>query len=210
MTIYGNFRKATDELQRLIHENGNRVAKTLELTNVHYLVANPHLQDLTPHQPWAGKEFEERVSYEPRNPGDAWKELPEVWKPMMEDHKGPDGLIYKAFSYTYSERMAFQLAAVLYELKNNSDSREAFLGVWNSPVDSQRLSFRRVPCSLGYQFLVRGGSLNLTYLQRSCNFPKHFQDDCYLALKLQIWMGEKLNTPIGTFSHWIGSLHVFV
>ncbi len=208
--IYGDFKIATLELEQSLNTKGSRVANTIELTNIAYSVSSPHLEDLTPHQPWANKEFEDRVFTEIRNPGKAWEELPGVWKPMMEDHKGPGGLIYKAFSYTYNERMLHQLGDILQELRNNPGSREAYLSVWNSTVDPKRLSRRRVPCTLGYQLLIRDEGLLMTYIQRSCNFPKHYQDDVYLARKLQEWMAGKLMIAPGSFSHWVGSLHKFV
>jgi len=200
--IFNSFMEATKVLERRIQEHGDKVANTLELVNVYYTVTHPNLNDLNPHQPWANTEFEDRISYEPRNPGNAWKELPEVWEPMMEGDRH--------YSYTYSERMAYQLGDVLHELKNNPSSREAYLAIWNSTLDPFRLSRRRVPCTLGYQFLTRDGELLMTYIQRSCNFPKHYQDDVFLARKLQEWVAEKLMIAPGSFSHWIGSLHKFV
>lgn len=208
--IFGSFLEASSTLERKIQRDRDRVANTLELANVYYTVTRPNPNDLNPHQPWADIEFEDRISYEPRNPGNAWKELPEIWEPMMEDQKMGAGLITRRFSYTYSERMAFQLEDVLHELRENPSSREAYLAIWNPALDPFRLSRRRVPCTLGYQFLTRGGELLMTYIQRSCNFSKHYQDDVYLARKLQEWIAEKLTITPGSFSHWIGSLHYFI
>ncbi|GAJ06654.1 unnamed protein product, partial [marine sediment metagenome] len=81
---FKSFMEATRELERRVHEDGDKVANTLELVNVYYTVTHPNLNDLNSHQPWANIEFEDRISFEPRNPGNAWKELPEVWEPMME------------------------------------------------------------------------------------------------------------------------------
>lgn len=208
--IFSDFKEATQELEEEIKENGDQVANTIELINIMYSVLKPKLEDLNPHQPWANAEFEDRISLEPRNPGNAWKELPEVWEPMIENQKLEAGLITRRFSYTYSERLTYQLMEALEELRSNPNSREAYLSIWNSTVDPFRLSRRRVPCTLGYQFFIREGKLHLIYLQRSCNFPKHFQDDIYLARKLQEWVADKLEIPPGSFSHWIGSLHIFI
>ena len=207
--IYNDFSETTKSLMENLETLGGQVANTKEITNVTYTVLSPRLEDLQPHQPWADIEFDDRISMESRNPGNAWKELPEVWKPMAEEHKGTSGLIYHHFSYTYSERMTYQLGAIIDELRRNPNSREAYLAIWNPVLDPHRLSRRRVPCTLGYQFLIRGGKLNLVYLQRSCNFHKHFQDDVYLAHMLQVWMASRLEIPTGSFSHWIGSLHIF-
>lgn len=208
--VYQDFEEATRYLKEWIEKGGKQVDNTLEVTNVAYTIFTPLLTHLNPHQPWADIEFEDRVSlWAPQNPGRAWKELPEVWEPMMEEHPLFGGATLKNFSYTYSERMAYQLHDVLQELKRSHSTREAYLAIWNPALDPFRLSRRRVPCTLGYQFLIRRGLLHLTYLQRSCNFLKHYQDDVYLAHRLQLWVADKLELQCGEFSHWIGSLHIF-
>lgn len=207
---YGNFKDATEALTSRLEVEGVKVANTAEILNVAYSVTDPKLEDLKPHQPWADTEFEDRISPEIQNPGNAWKTLPEIWEPMMETQHMEAGLVAHRFSYTYNERMLHQLGVILNELGLNPNSREAHLAIWNPSLDPPRIGRRRVPCTLGYQFLIRDGKLNMVYLQRSCNFPKHFQDDVYLARKLQEWVAGKLGVVPGGFSHWIGSLHIFV
>lgn len=186
--------------------NAPRIANTRELTNVVYTVIRPNLDHLKPHQPWADQEFKDRLSGyaggEALNPGRAWRFLTDIWVPMMEDSG--------KFSYTYSERMADQLLSAEKELKRNTNSRESFIGLWDIRNDWSRLSKRRVPCTIGYQFLIRNGLLEITYLQRSCNFFKHYQNDAYLAVKLQQWMAEQVGVEAGPFHHWLGSFHIFI
>ena len=205
---YMFFINATEVLASRLKVEGIRVANTIEILNVAYSVAHPKLEDLKPHQPWADTEFEDRIALEVRNPGNAWKTLPKVWEPMMEEHL--EGALYRDFSYTYNERILYQKWEILNELEDNPNSREAYLAIWNPALDPFRIGRRRIPCTLGYQFFIRNGELQLTYLQRSCNFKKHYQDDVYLARKLQEWVAEQIKVTPGIFSHWIGSLHIFV
>lgn len=207
MTIYKDFKEALGSIEANLRDNGDKVGNTTELVGLNYTVIYPRLEDLSPHQPWANIEFEDRISFEPRNPGNSWKELPDVWEPMMEESKSPGNI--KAFSYTYAERMAYHLGEVLAELRRDSTSRQAYLAIWNPAVDVFRLGYRRVPCTLGYQFFIRDNFLQLHYLQRSSNFLRHFQDDLYLALKLQHWVADQVGIKPSSFSHWIGSLHIF-
>jgi len=199
------FKEATAYLEEEVIKKGAQVSNTKELTNVFYTVRYPHVEDLSPHLPWADIEFEERVSGVGVNPGEAWESLPEVWGSMREEQ----GM----FSYTYSNRMFFQLEDIIEELQRNHLTREAFLAVWSADPDVYRLSKRRVPCTIGYLFQIRPvkgvDHLNLTYLQRSCNLKKHYQDDVYLAWKLNLWMAEQVGIAPGVFSHWVGSLHFF-
>jgi thymidylate synthase len=44
----------------------------------------------------------------------------------------------------------------------------------------------RKPCTLGYQFIMRGGSLHCFYPMRSCDLIRHVRDDMYLAVRLML------------------------
>lgn len=202
--------------------------RTLELQNYIYTVTHPSLMELEPTQPWADQEWHERllgIMGDPVNPGVAWKTRDEVWSQFLEKpeekSEGPsiwfpqetDAVDFKQprFSYTYSYRFAQsnQVLRVIQRLKEDPDSRQCFIGVW-WPTDSENIGGkRRVPCTLGYQVQVRAGKVNLTYLQRSADFATHFQNDLYLAGKLQHFIADSIETPVGHFTHWIGSLHVF-
>jgi thymidylate synthase len=217
MRIYRNFSEALNEIKRDLAEMGIRVTtqtmqdkfrpegfETLELQNYIYTVTDTDLSHLSPTQPWADVEFEERVNAGNFliNPGEAYKLRPEVWNQFLE-YNG------KKFSYTYPQRIELQAIKIIEELKSHPDSRQLFLSVWDKQVDINRLGRRRVPCTLGYYFQNRKGKLNITYLQRSADYVTHFQNDIYLAVKLLHFIADKAGLQSGTFTHWIGSLHVY-
>lgn len=111
-------------------------------------------------------------------------------------------------------------------------TRQAYLPVF-FPEDTGAHHGERVPCTLGYHFLLREGKLHINYFIRSCDFLRHFRDDVYLAGRLCQWMIERLRgvevtilndqsndvpEPIpnvwhevqpGTLTMFISSLHVF-
>jgi len=216
MRFYEDFKEALSEIKRDLAEMGIRVHpksyqdkiirdnpdfETLELQNYVYTVLNPELEDLNPIQPWADKEFEERVRGLPLNPGEAWRERREIWEEFI--HGG-------RFAYTYSERMAHQLNLIAEEARDNPDSRQLYVGIWSPHLDVFKLGgLSRVPCSLGYLFQIRGGILNITYFMRSMDYVTHMENDMYLAHKLQRWMAEKVEIPVGRFTHFVASLHIF-
>jgi thymidylate synthase len=217
MRIYKDFKEALNEIKRDLAEMGilvhphtyqdkwvadNPDFDTLELQNYIYVVLNPRPEDLEPTQPWADKEFDERISGIPHNPGKAWAERAEVWKEFLE----ADG----KFSYTYSERMWYQLNKLIREAKDNPDSRQLYLSIWNPKLDIFNIGgWRRVPCSLGYLFQIREEQVNMTYLMRSCDFVTHMVNDIYLATKLLHYFASQVGKPVGRFTHYIGSLHIF-
>ncbi len=57
--------------------------------------------------------------------------------------------------------------------------------------------------------MMRNGALHTTYYMRSSDFGTHFDNDIYLALKLAEFIGERINQPLGSFTHVINSLHVY-
>lgn len=76
----------------------------------------------------------------------------------------------------------------------------------------------RMPCTLGYQFIMRKQGLNLYYPLRSCDFVRHWADDCYLAIRLLLWMIDecrKVNYEVwkdigpSTYTMHCTSLHIF-
>lgn len=76
----------------------------------------------------------------------------------------------------------------------------------------------RKPCTLGYQVIVREGRAHIWYPLRSCDFVRHFPDDCYLAVCLLLWVIQECrkrnpagwgSVVPGTYSMHMTSLHIF-
>ena len=226
MRIFTNFPDALGEIKRELSEMGIAVHTqtyqdqyiaddpmfaTVELQNYGYVVTNPKLEDLHPTQPWADKEFEERIGSNILNPGEAYKLRPEIWNEFLEDSG--------RFAYTYSERISLrsvghwegettQLEQLLTNMQKFPDNRNHVLNIW-MPDDLWNVGKHRVPCSLSYHFMYRNSTLFMTYNQRSADFVTHLENDIYLAAKLQAWIADKLGWPVGRFTHTVGSLHAY-
>jgi hypothetical protein len=167
-------------------------------------------RDCKPDMPWAERHFQERVLGEPLNPppshvdwpyavrGNAdhtdentkfdhtyperfWPKYAEVGVPAMD---GPN----MGIRFTYGD-----LADVVNLLALNPGTRQAYLPVW-FPEDTgghQRIN-ARVPCTLGYHFMIRYGILSMRYYLRSCDLRRHFRNDIYMAGRLQQWVVSQL------------------
>lgn len=187
--------------------------------------------------PWAEDHFQERVSGKPLNPPPS-----EQWWPFNQngnrDHKFQKDGEAAAFSHTYPERFWPRFAnigetrpngrqvyvphnGVRYEygdladivelLKRAPGTRQAFLPVW-FPEDTGVVHGERVPCSLGYHFMIRNGRLHCWYYMRSCDLLRHFPDDAYMAGRLMQWMVAEVDSERlqpGTLTMHISSLHTF-
>ena len=172
---------------------------------------------------WADAEFQERISDECINPGEAWKLRKNVWEEFLVDGK---------FDYTYPERInqlvmydhlpTTKIKAVIKLLKEDPDTRKAILNIYGSfydyysrVEDYDRLDgHARIPCSMYYDFLIRENQkgekvLHITYHQRSSDFVTFFGSDVYLAWKLMEYVAGEVHVKPGYLYHTIDSIHAY-
>ena len=161
---------------------------------------------------WAKQELHERTSHGWINsPGEAWKARYDFWKPLIDAGN---------FGYTYNNRMqeCSNLDRIVEAMVENPDSRQLVLSIWDRRIDILHLNgVERVPCSIYYQFLLRGNKLHIVYAQRSADAYNHLGNDIWLAFKLMQWVVDEVNnnySKLGTIEpgylyHNLGSLHVY-
>jgi thymidylate synthase len=163
--------------------------------------------EIKPNREWADEHFEERVGGVPYNPDPSHERWP--WWRGQDDTTKEDG----QFTHTYSERFwpkhtqadwdstktqmwplnkgirypYGDLNDLINLLTDEPLTRQAYLPIF-FPEDTGAVHRGRTPCSLGYHFLCRGDFLFMWYDIRSCDAVRHFRDDLYLAVRLQLWV----------------------
>lgn len=111
------------------------------------------------------------------------------------------------------------LSTLLTLLRKDPLTRQAYLPIW-FPEDlvGTVVYNRRVPCSLGYHFIRREDRFHCYYPMRSCDYVRHFRDDVYLTIRLQLHLLQTLRVVeperwkgvrMGTFKMHMTSLHLF-
>jgi thymidylate synthase len=216
MRQFANFPEALNELKRELAEMGIRLRTKsvqnidisenpdydmLEVSNYTYVVTAPEWEQIPlENKPYFEAEFQERVSGKRLNPGEAWKLDFSYWEPFLK---------HGMFDYAYSERMTEPLESVIKALREDPNTRRAYLSIFDPVTDEPHSFDERIPCSLGYHFMFREGQLNITYLQRSADFSKHFNKDIALADRLKCYVAQRCDMKPGYFCHWLGSLHIF-
>lgn len=218
MRHYKDFPEAMNEIRRELKEMGIRVHTksvqnldisgkdefdSLELQNYSYTVTSPTLESIPLKCPeWAEQEFQDRISGVDINPGEAYKLRLETWDKLRKKNG--------KFDYTYPQRMCYSLDPAIRALKQDLNTRRAFVSVFDGFFDDAADFQTRIPCTIGYWFNYRQGKLNVTYLLRSSDFSEHYNYDVYLATRLMHHIANELGVEPGTFTHWIGSFHVFM
>ncbi len=208
---------------------------TYELLNYSFAVSlltrdlQVYRDQIQPNLPWADDHFLERVGGEPINPGVQWAKWPwgnhagkfrdsngqfnhnymqRYWPKFagIEKHGYNEGRINEGIRYPYGD-----LNDVIEQLRKEPTTRQAYLPIF-FPEDTGAVHGGRVPCSLGYHFILRNGYLHINYYMRSCEVYRHFRDDCYLTVRLLLHVLDKLEwTTVkpGMLTMHITSFHCF-
>lgn len=169
--------------------------------------------------PWAEDHFKERVSGQPLNPGEQYKNWP-FYKSSQNSNFNDSHFrnVDEKFTHTYMERYwpcnaggKTRNMGIRYEYGDLMDligllmqqpyTRQAYLPVW-FPEDTGVKHGGRVPCSIGYHFMRKGNDLNIHYMIRACDYLRHFRNDVYLTVRLCQWVLEMLKSADG--SKWDG------
>lgn len=211
------------------------MTQTRELTFVRFDLDVPSTAielaaDVEPNLPWAEDHFLERVSGFAYNPPPSAASWPFA-QAGHEDHTDDHG----RFSHTYPERLwpygmnpsapNDYLALTLHNtaaigelgdldnlvrlLQDHRHTRQAFIPIW-WPCDGMMAGALRVPCTIGYHFMIRDDRLHCHYFMRSCDMLRHLRDDIYMAGRLMQWISEQLpHTTPGRLTMNCTSMHVF-
>lgn len=191
---------------------------------------------IEPDLPWAENHFQERVGGEPINPGVEHANWPyhangadlhikggkydhnymeRIWpKKLTRDRVLGNGKWWREPFIGYRFNVG-DLQDVVKQLRDEPGTRQAYLPIW-FPEDTGATSGQRVPCSLGYHFIIREGVLHCQYNLRSCEIYRHFTNDIYMAVRLAQWVAERvsedsdLDVSVGQLTTHIVSLHGFV
>jgi len=106
----------------------------------------------------------------------------------------------------YGPRVKPQLDWCYFQLKKDSDTRQAVITIRNS---SDCHETKDHPCTLSLQFFLRDKKLHLVATMRSNDLlwgtPYDINGFCFLQEVLASW----LNVETGDYIHQVGSLHIY-
>ena len=187
-------------------------------------------EDCKPHLPWADNHFLERVSGAPLNPGATYQDWRHgasahsftdasgmfnhtYMERMWPKHAGMIGPIKHQIEFLDWESNQHgtqpphrgirgeygDLFDLVKLLVREPHTRQAYLPLF-FPEDTG--ADGRKPCTLGYQFILRNQRLHCYYPLRSCDYANHFRDDCYLAVRLLLWVIDQCRAedPLGIWN----------
>lgn len=100
-----------------------------------------------------------------------------------------------------------QFQKVLTLLEKDTDTRRAIIIIRDPKKDFK--SSNDIPCTMLFQFLIREEKLNMITYMRSQDMMKGMVYDIFSFTLIQELMASLLGIEIGTYVHFVGSLHLY-
>lgn len=214
---------------------------TYELLNATFMYQMPQTvrsaqKQIKPDLPWSEDHFQERIGRRPINPGVEHANWPyhangadlhlkggkydhnymeRMWPKQLHHEMFDSQMQGSHWEFSGYRFEVGDLDDVVTQLASEPGTRQAYLPIW-FPEDTGATAGQRVPCSLGYHFIIRDGLLHVQYNLRSCEIYRHFTNDIYMAVRLGQWVAEQLamthavDVMLGQLTTHIVSLHGFV
>lgn len=108
----------------------------------------------------------------------------------------------------YGHRIQGQLQAVVRKLKQDTDSRQAVITLWNPMLDNVP-GMNDYPCTVSLHFMIRHGKLVLHTHMRSNDAWLGLAYDAFQFTQLQMTVAHILGINPGTYYHHTSSLHIY-
>jgi thymidylate synthase len=123
------------------------------------------------------------------------------------------------FAYTYHERLfeyktatneymgnINQIESIIYKLNRKPNSRRAQAITWMPSID---INSDNPPCLQRIQCLIRDGKLHMDVNFRSNDCLSAFGQNAYALTFLQKMIADELGVPVGRYTHYITSAHIY-
>jgi len=134
-------------------------------------------------------------------------EFVEYYIPDYRQH-AEDGKIFGGYGpRLLSQRGLNQLKNVAGLLRRKPDSRQAVIQLFDANDIAEE--HKDVPCTCILQFMIRGGKLHQITYMRSNDVFLGLPHDVFSFTMLQEIMARELSVELGTYTHTVGSLHLY-
>jgi thymidylate synthase len=124
--------------------------------------------------------------------------------PHFAAYLGPDG----QQRAPYGPRLYRQIPVAVERLRQDPDSRQAQVTVWDPALDNEH-GLHDYPCTTSLQWLVRDGQLHMQVHMRSNDFWLGLPYDAFMFTQLQLTIASVLGLEPGAYRHSAASLHIY-
>ena len=118
------------------------------------------------------------------------------------------------FVYTYHDRIVQcgcndinQLEYAINKLKENKNTRRAYISVWNPCQDTKT---NEIPCLVGIHFQIINGNLIMQTIMRSQDLLLAFPSNLLAFSRLGEKIANEVGLPFKRLIHYVMNLHIYV
>jgi len=208
--VFRNANEAYEYVHDQILQNGVDFGDTKALFNVGFYITDPKDRKIINKErnwklDYAEAEWQWYLSGD-RNVkklGELYGKVPEIWKRMADVNGNVNS------NYGWQWQRNDQLDSIIYQLKNNKDTRQAAISIYDCK-EHDTFTFD-TPCTYAIQFTIVNYKLNMSVVMRSNDLWFGFCNDQYQFSKLQHYIWGKLDAgiEIGTYFHFAHNLHIY-
>ena len=206
--VFRNANEAYEYLHDQILQNGVSFGDTKALFNVGFYMTDPKDRKIINRERKWSEEYAEAEwkwylsgDASIHKLGDIYGKVPEIWKRMADQN----GHVNSNYGYQW-ERNA-QLDMVVEMLKNNPDTRQACISIYDGKEIGD-YAFD-TPCTYAVQFTIVHGRLDMCVTMRSNDLWYGFCNDQYQFSKLQEMVSERLEIETGVYYHFAHNMHLY-
>lgn len=118
------------------------------------------------------------------------------------------GTAYGPKLFTYGEQRLNQWERIKEVLREDPDSKRAFLAIFD-PNEVLQLENIDVSCTLGLQFFIRDNQLHMSSYMRANDAYRGMLSDVFSFTFLQELMATELGLEVGKYYHNVASVHIY-
>jgi hypothetical protein len=185
-------------------EQNSRNGKTIELEDVVIEVANPTITAANGVRPYYSPEIglvEGLQLISGVSDSALTAQIQPNFRNYMEDDTGK-------FWGAYGPRIVNQLPIIIERLREDPDTRQAVITLWDPEFDAHG-GKKDHPCTSLFNFRIRDGKLNMSTFMRSNDAIHGWTFDLIQFSMLMQSMAVELDVEVGTYSHHVGSFHIY-
>ena len=206
------FRNADEAFKyyyNLIHADGIDFDTTRALFNIGFTLRKPEEVLITTtfrqwNEDYARAEWEWYLSGSRSTDtlGEIYGKVPYNWARMAI---GPHNIVNSNYGYQWERE--YQLDKVVAMLKDNPDTRQAAVSIYDGKEINQ---YRKdTPCTYAVQFTILNNKLNMCVTMRSNDLWYGFCNDQYCFSQLMQMVSERTGYDIGEYFHFAHNLHLY-
>lgn len=124
--------------------------------------------------------------------------------PNTDQFREDDG----RFHGGYGRRIGEQMVPIVERLKQDHDTRQAVVTIWNPELDTEP-GKKDYPCTIMFNWRIRDDKLLMSTFMRSQDVHWGWPYDVVMFTFLQHAMASYLNVGLGPYTHHAASFHIY-